>query len=75
MPANDTKQQHCPLAQRYMQRKLLDWHFDLVVLVGTKKALGMAIRRADARQRYTALRRRLQTGDSIPQFSFTKLGK
>jgi exodeoxyribonuclease V alpha subunit len=32
----------------------------LVVLVGTKKALGMAIRRADTRHRYTALRRRLQ---------------
>ena len=36
----------------------------LVVLVGTKKALGMAIRRADTRHRYTALRRRLQESSS-----------
>lgn len=32
----------------------------LVVLVGTKKALGMAVRRQDTGQRYTALRKRLQ---------------
>ena len=32
----------------------------LVVLVGTKKALGMAVRRVDTGQRYTALRKRLQ---------------
>ena len=32
----------------------------LVVLVGTKKALGMAVRRQDTARRYTALRRRLQ---------------
>ena len=32
----------------------------LVVLVGTKKALGMAIRRVDTSQRYTTLRQRLQ---------------
>ena len=31
----------------------------LVVLVGTKKALGMAVRRQDTSQRYTALRKRL----------------
>jgi hypothetical protein len=31
-----------------------------VVLVGTQKALGLAIRRQDTRRRYTALRRRLQ---------------
>jgi exodeoxyribonuclease V alpha subunit len=31
----------------------------LVVLVGTKKALGMAVRRVDTGQRYTALRKRL----------------
>ena len=29
------------------------------VLVGTKKALGMAVRRQDTSQRYTALRKRL----------------
>ncbi len=32
----------------------------LVVLVGTKKALAIAVRKQDTRQRYTALRRRLQ---------------
>ena len=32
----------------------------LVVLVGTKKALGMAVRRQDTARRYTALRKRLQ---------------
>lgn len=32
----------------------------LVILVGTKKALGMAVRRVDTGQRYTALRKRLQ---------------
>jgi len=34
----------------------------LVVLVGTKKALGMAVRRQDTSQRYTALRKRLENG-------------
>ena len=32
----------------------------LVVLVGTKKALGMAVRRQDTARRFTALRKRLQ---------------
>jgi exodeoxyribonuclease V alpha subunit len=32
----------------------------LVVLVGAKKALGMAVRRGDTRQRHTTLRKRLQ---------------
>jgi exodeoxyribonuclease V alpha subunit len=32
----------------------------LVVLVGTKKALGMAVRRADTGQRFSALSRRLR---------------
>jgi exodeoxyribonuclease V alpha subunit len=36
----------------------------LVVLVGTKKALGMAIHREDTGQRYTALRMRLQDEQS-----------
>jgi exodeoxyribonuclease V alpha subunit len=31
----------------------------LVILVGTPKALGIAISRADTRRRYTALRQRL----------------
>ena len=36
----------------------------LVVLVGTKKALAMAVRRVDTGQRYTALRNRLRDGAS-----------
>jgi exodeoxyribonuclease V alpha subunit len=32
----------------------------LVVTVGSKKALGMAVRRIDTRQRHTTLRTRLQ---------------
>ena len=32
----------------------------LVVLVGTKKALGMAVRRQDTAQRFAALRKRLR---------------
>ena len=34
----------------------------LVVLVGTKKALAMAVRRPDTGRRYTAVRKRLQEG-------------
>ncbi len=33
-----------------------------VVLVGTKKALGMAVRRQDTARRFTVLRKRLQEG-------------
>jgi len=32
----------------------------LVVVVGTKKALGMAVRRQGTSRRYTALKKRLQ---------------
>jgi exodeoxyribonuclease V alpha subunit len=32
----------------------------LVIVVGAKKALGMAVRSQDTSRRYTALRRRLQ---------------
>lgn len=32
----------------------------LVILVGMKKALGMAVRRHDTARRYTALRKRLE---------------
>ena len=38
----------------------------LVVLVGTKKALGMAVRRQDTARRYTALGKRLK---GSPMFS------
>jgi exodeoxyribonuclease V alpha subunit len=36
----------------------------LVVLVGTKRALGMAVRRQDTGRRYTALRKRLEEGEA-----------
>jgi exodeoxyribonuclease V alpha subunit len=36
----------------------------LVVLVGMPKAVAIAVKRADARKRYTALRSRLQ--DNLP---------
>jgi len=32
----------------------------LIVLLGTKKALGMAVKRQDTAKRYTALRKRLE---------------
>jgi exodeoxyribonuclease V alpha subunit len=35
----------------------------LVILVGTKKAMGMTVRRQDTSQRHTALRRRLEGKD------------
>jgi len=37
----------------------------LVILVGTKKALGLAVRRQDTRQRCTALAQRLNPADNI----------
>jgi exodeoxyribonuclease V alpha subunit len=37
----------------------------LVVLVGSKKALGMAVRRVDTGQRYTTLRKRLQEAQQL----------
>ena len=35
----------------------------VVLLVGTKKAMGMTVRRQDTSQRHTALRRRLEGKD------------
>ena len=52
--------QHYLMLQRNLLYTAVTRGKRLVVLVGTKKALGMAIRRADTRHRYTALRRRLQ---------------
>ena len=52
--------QHYMMLQRNLLYTAVTRGKQLVVLVGTKKALGMAIKRADTRQRYTALRRRLQ---------------
>jgi exodeoxyribonuclease V alpha subunit len=56
--------QHYMMLQRNLLYTAVTRGKRLVVLVGTKKALGMAIRRADTRHRYTALRRRLQESTS-----------
>ena len=52
--------QHYLMLQRNLLYTAVTRGKKLVVLVGTKKALGMAVRRVDTGRRYTALRRRLQ---------------
>ncbi|HUT94264.1 MAG TPA: ATP-dependent RecD-like DNA helicase [Thermoguttaceae bacterium] len=52
--------QHYMMLQRNLLYTAVTRGKRLVVLVGTKKALGMAVRRQDTSRRYTALRRRLQ---------------
>lgn len=52
--------QHYLMLQRNLLYTGITRGKKLVVLVGTKKALGMAIRRVDTGQRYTALKMRLQ---------------
>ena len=52
--------QHYMMLQRNLLYTAVTRGKRLVVLVGTKKALSMAVRRQDTGQRYTALRRRLQ---------------
>jgi len=52
--------QHYLMLQRNLLYTAVTRGKKLVVLVGTKKALGMAVRRQDAGRRYTALRGRLQ---------------
>lgn len=52
--------QHYMMLQRNLLYTAVTRGKKLVVLVGTKKALGMAVRRQDTSQRYTALRKRLQ---------------
>jgi exodeoxyribonuclease V alpha subunit len=54
--------QHYMMLQRNLLYTAVTRGKKLVVLVGTKKALGMAVRRQDTSQRYTALRGRLQEG-------------
>jgi exodeoxyribonuclease V alpha subunit len=54
--------QHYLMLQRNLLYTAVTRGKRLVVLVGTKKALGMAIHREDTRRRYTALKRRLQAG-------------
>ena len=55
--------QHYLMLQRNLLYTAVTRGKRLVVLVGTKKALGMAIRRKDVDQRYTALKNRLQAGE------------
>jgi exodeoxyribonuclease V alpha subunit len=52
--------QHYLMLQRNLLYTAITRGKKLVVLVGTKKALGMAVRRADTGQRHTTLRKRLQ---------------
>ena len=51
--------QHYMMLQRNLLYTAVTRGKKLVVLVGTKKALGMAVRRQDTARRYTALRKRL----------------
>ncbi|MGO8752103.1 MAG: ATP-dependent RecD-like DNA helicase [Thermoguttaceae bacterium] len=53
--------QHYMMLQRNLLYTAVTRGKKLVVLVGTKKALGMAVRRQDTAHRYTALRKRLET--------------
>jgi exodeoxyribonuclease V alpha subunit len=52
--------QHYMMLQRNLLYTAVTRGKKLVILVGTKKALGMAVRRQDTARRYTALRKRLQ---------------
>ncbi len=52
--------QHYMMLQRNLLYTAVTRGKKLVVLVGTKKALGMAVKRRDTARRYTALKRRLQ---------------
>jgi exodeoxyribonuclease V alpha subunit len=52
--------QHYMMLQRNLLYTAVTRGKKLVVLVGTKKALGLAVRRQDTTRRYTALKRRLQ---------------
>jgi exodeoxyribonuclease V alpha subunit len=53
--------QHYLMLQRNLLYTAVTRAKRLVVLVGSKKALGLAIRQIDTRQRHTALRQRLQS--------------
>ncbi len=52
--------QHYMMLRRNLLYTAVTRGMKLLVLVGTKKALGMAVRRQDTGRRYTALRKRLQ---------------
>ena len=57
--------QHYLMLQRNLLYTAVTRGKRLVVLVGTKKALGMAIHREDTGQRYTALKGRLQVNRDV----------
>jgi exodeoxyribonuclease V alpha subunit len=52
--------QHYMMLQRNLLYTAVTRGKRLVIVVGTKKAMGMAVRRQDTSRRYTALRKRLQ---------------
>jgi exodeoxyribonuclease V alpha subunit len=54
--------QHYMMLQRNLLYTAVTRGKKLVVVVGTKKALAMAVKRQDTSQRYTALRKRLGAG-------------
>ena len=57
--------QHYLMLQRNLLYTAVTRGKKLVVLVGSKKALGMAVRRADTGQRNTTLRKRLQAARQL----------
>lgn len=57
--------QHYLMLQRNLLYTAITRGKRLVILVGTKKALGMAVRRADTGQRHTTLRKRLQESQQL----------
>ena len=54
--------QHYMMLQRNLLYTAITRGRRLVVLVGTPRAVALAVRRADAAKRYSALRQRLQGG-------------
>ncbi len=57
--------QHYLMLQRNLLYTAVTRGKQLVVMVGSKKALGMAVRRIDTRQRHTTLRKRLQEAQQL----------
>jgi exodeoxyribonuclease V alpha subunit len=57
--------QHYMMLQRNLLYTAVTRGKKLVVLVGTKKALSMAVRRQDTSQRYTALRKTLEKAEDV----------
>jgi len=57
--------QHYLMLQKNLLYTAITRGKKLVVVVGTKKALAMAVRRADSGQRHTTLRKRLQVASCV----------